>query len=318
MVEPKFRISVDIGGTFTDLVILDESTGSIRTLKVSSTPRDPSEAVLKAVRRARDELGLDLGRVSQFTHASTVGSNALLEGRGARTALITTDGFKDILEIQRHKHYRLFDLSYRKIQPLVPAWWAIGVPERIDSSGAVLKALDEAALAAALRFLAGEGIEALAICFLFSFKNPTHEQRAAAIAKEILPNCFVTCSSDIFPQFREYERASTTVVNVYLGPRVAKYLQRMGEELDRVGVKVPLHLMQSNGGVISWMEASRMPCRVVESGPAAGVIAAAHFGKLARRKNLISFDVGGTTAKAGLIENGEVRQTAGQEVGAPA
>lgn len=316
MVKPGFRISVDIGGTFTDLVILDESASRIQTLKVPSTPRDPSEAVLKAVCRARDELGLDLGRVIQFTHASTIGSNCLLERRGARTALITTDGFKDILEIQRHKRYRLFDLSYRKAPPLVPPWWAIGIPERIDASGAVLKALDEEALTAALRILAADGIEAIAICFLFSFVNPTHEQRAAAIARNILPDCFVTCSSDIFPQFREYERASTAVVNAYLGPRVAKYLQRMSEDLDRAGVEVPLHLMQSNGGVISWTEASRMPCRVVESGPAAGVIAAAHFGKLAGRKNLISFDVGGTTAKAGLIENGEVRQTAGQEIGA--
>ena len=316
MAEPRFRLSIDIGGTFTDLVILNESTGGIQTLKVSSTPRDPSEAVLQAVRRARDEFGIDLGRVSQFTHASTVASNSLLEGRGARTALITTEGFRDLLEIQRHKRYRLFDLAYRKIQPLVPARWAVGVPERIDAAGCVLHALDEGALATALRHLAGEAIEALAICFLFSFKNPAHEQRAAAIAREILPGCFVTCSSDVFPQFREYERASTTVVNAYLGPRIANYLQRMSEELRLVGVNVPLQLMQSNGGVISWMEASRMPCRVVESGPAAGVIAAAYFGKLAGRRNLISFDVGGTTAKAGLIENGEVRQAAGQEIGA--
>jgi len=313
---PGYRLSVDIGGTFTDLVILDEATSRIETLKVSSTPADPSEAVLRAVALARDHKGLDLGAVRQFTHASTVASNCILEGQGARTTLVTTDGFKDILEIQRHKRFRLFDLNYRKIEPLVPGRYAFGVPERVDAAGAVVTPLDEEALAAVLRPLRHEGIEALGICFLFSFKNPAHEQRAAAIARDILPGCFVTCSSDIFPQFREYERACTTVVNAYLGPRIGKYLQRMSSELARTGVTAPLHLMQSNGGIISWMEASVMPCRVVESGPAAGVIAAAHFGKVAGRQNLISFDMGGTTAKAGLIEAGEVRQSAGQEVGA--
>ena len=310
-----YRLSVDIGGTFTDLVALDETTGSIRTLKVSSTPRDPSEAVLKAVQRARDEWRLDLGQVSQFTHASTVGSNILLEGRGAKTALLSTEGFRDVLEIQRHKRFRLFDQAYRKIQPLVPRRWALGIPERIDAAGAVLRPLDEKAVADVARFLGEEGVEAIGICFLFSFKNADHEQRTAEIVGKILPDCFITCSSDVYPQFREYERASTTVVNAYLGPRLSRYLQRMSEALTSVGIKVPLHLMQSNGGVISWTEASRMPCRVVESGPAAGAIAAAHFGGLAGRKNLISFDMGGTTAKAGLIENGELRQTAGQEVG---
>ena len=315
MATQSFRVSVDIGGTFTDLVVLDENASSIRSLKVSTTPHDPSEAVLKGVRRLRDELGLDLGQVAHFTHASTIGSNCLLEARGARTALLTTDGFKDLLEIQRHKRYRLFDLAYQKIKPLVPNRRCFGIPGRIDAFGAVLQDLDEQALRAALRELATQDIEALAICFLFSFRNATHEIRAEEIAAEMLPHCFITRSSEIFPQFREYERASTTVVNAYLGPRVATYLRRMSEELSNTGIPVALHLMQSNGGIISWMEASRMPCRVVESGPAAGVIAAAYFGKLAGRKDLISFDMGGTTAKAGLIENGEVRQATGQEVG---
>lgn len=316
MAHETYRVSVDIGGTFTDLVILNEKTNQIQTLKLSSTPRDPAQAVFEAIGRARDELGIDLSRISQFTHASTVASNALLEGRGARTALVTTAGFEDVLEIQRHKRHKLFDLAYRKVQPLVPRRWVIGAKERIDYRGEVLTALDEAALSAELALLAKEGIEALAICLLFSFKNPAHEQRIAALASEILPDCFITCSSDIFPQFREFERASTTCVNATLGPRIGSYLQRMRKHLDDAGIRVPLQLMQSNGGVISWTEASRMPCRVVESGPAAGVIAAAHFGKLIGRNNLISFDMGGTTAKAGLIENGEVRQVAGQEVGA--
>lgn len=316
MGEEKYRLAVDVGGTFTDLVILNENTGHIQTLKVSSTPREPSEAVLNGVRRARDELGLELARVSQFTHATTVCSNIVLQGVGARTGLLATEGFRDLLEIQRHKRYRLFDQAYQKILPLVPRRLAFDVPERIDSSGAVIKPLDEAALAQALRELAAEGIEALGICFLFSFRNASHEKRAGEIAREILPNCFITLSSEIYPQYREYERTSTTVVNAYLGPRVSTYLERMSNALAEVGVGVPLHMMQSNGGIISWTEATLMPCRIVESGPAAGVIAAAHFGKLAGRTNLISFDMGGTTAKAGLIENGEVRQSAGQELGA--
>ncbi|MGZ5090180.1 MAG: hydantoinase/oxoprolinase family protein [Burkholderiales bacterium] len=315
MQDSQYRLAVDVGGTFTDLVILDEASGRIQTLKVSSTPRDPSEAVLNGVQRARGRFDLELARVVQFTHATTVCSNTVLEGRGARTGLLVTDGFRDLLEIQRHKRYRLFDQAYRKTPPLVPRHLTYGIPERIDSQGAVVKALDETALVNAIKSLASQNIEALAICFLFSFRNAAHEKRAGEIARDMLPKCFVTISSDIFPQYREYERTSTTAVNAYLGPRVSTYLQRMSDTLAATGIKVPLHMMQSNGGIISWTEATRMPCRIVESGPAAGVIAAAHFGKLAGRNNLISFDMGGTTAKAGLIENGEVRQSAGQELG---
>jgi len=316
MSSSQYRLAVDVGGTFTDLVILDEANGRMQTLKVSSTPRDPSEAVLNGVQRARDHFNLDLGDVSQFTHATTVCSNTVLEARGARTGLLVTDGFRDLLEIQRHKRYRLFDQAYFKIPPLVPRHLTYGIPERVSAQGEVVKTLDEAALVASLKELELQGIEALGICFLFSFRNSAHEKRAAVIARKMLPKCFVTISSDIFPQYREYERTSTTAVNAYLGPRVSTYLQRMSETLATTGIKVPLHMMQSNGGIISWTEATRMPCRIVESGPAAGVIAAAHFGHLAGRNNIISFDMGGTTAKAGLIENGEVRQSSGQELGA--
>ena len=311
----RVRLAVDVGGTFTDLVMLEESGGRIHTLKVSSTPREPAEAVLNAVELARTRFGLAFAQVSQFTHASTVCSNTVLEGRGARTGLLVTEGFRDILEIQRHKRYRLFDQSYRKIAPLVPRHLVYGIPERIDAQGEVVVPLDEAAVIAAVKALAAQEIEALAICFLFSFRNAAHEKRAGEIARDLLPRAFVTISNEIFPQYREYERASTTVVNAYLGPRVSTYLERMSDTLAATGIGVPLHMMQSNGGIIAWTEATRMPCRIVESGPAAGVIAAAHFGKLLGRSNLISFDMGGTTAKAGLIENGEVRQCGGQELG---
>jgi N-methylhydantoinase A len=309
------RIGVDIGGTFTDLVIHDEATGQLRTLKVSSTPDDPSQAVLTAVRRAHAEFGLDLHSIRQFTHATTIASNTLLQRVGARTALLATEHFRDVLEIQRHKRFHLFDLAYRKITPLVPRHLTVDVPERVDYAGTVLKPLDEDALRASLERLKLEKVEAVAICFLFSFMNPVHEQRAGAIAREMLPGAFITLSSDIYPQYREYERASTTAVNASLGPRVSHYLRAMNDALQQIGVPAPLHLMQSNGGVISWEDAGRMPCRIVESGPAAGVIAAARIGGLAGRNNLIAFDMGGTTAKAGVVEAGVVQQSAGQEVG---
>ncbi len=308
-------MGVDVGGTFTDLVVVNERTGHVSTLKVPSTPSDPSEAVIHALDLAKKDLSFSLQDVSQFTHASTVASNTVLEGSGARTGLLVTEGFRDVLEIQRHKRYELFNLSYRKLAPLVPRRLALGIPERVSAKGEVIRELDEAALRSALSFLAAEGIEALAICFLFSFLNDTHERRAAEIARELLPGCYATISSEIFPQYREYERTSTTVVNAYLGPRVSRYLNRMIAELKMAGLQGPLHIMQSNGGIIRADAAKEAPYRIVESGPAAGVIAAAFFGRLIGSEKLIAFDMGGTTAKAGLIEGGQPRQTLGHEVG---
>jgi len=201
------------------------------------------------------------------------------------------------------------------LPPLVERRLTVGIPERIDAQGEIVAKLDEAAVRRALAFLAGEQVEAVAICFLFSFVNDAHERRVAAIAREMLPGAFVSVSSEIYPQYREYERASTTVVNSYLGPRVSRYIDRLSGEAKTLGITAPLQLMQSNGGVIAAREASLCPCRIVESGPAAGVIAAAYFGALVGRKDVIAFDMGGTTAKAGVIENGEVRLASGQEVG---
>ena len=232
MQQEGFRIGVDIGGTFTDLVVLDERVGEVLTLKVPSTPHDPSQAVLNAVRRLHGEFGIDLSQVTQFTHATTVACNTILEGTGARTGLLVTEGFRDVLQIQRHKRYRLFDLAYKKVAPLVPRHLIHGVPERVDAAGAVVRALDEDVVAGAVEALGREGIEALAICFLFSFRNAAHEQRAAEIARQILPHVFVTISSDVLPQYREYERTSTTAVNGLLGPRMSHYLRNI-ERLAR-------------------------------------------------------------------------------------
>ncbi|MBN8936219.1 MAG: hydantoinase/oxoprolinase family protein [Rhizobiales bacterium] len=310
-----YRLGVDIGGTFTDLVIQSE-TGRIHTLKVPSTPDDPSQAVLNAIGLAAAEgIGVTLSDVSQFIHSTTIASNTILQANGARTGLLVTEGFRDLLDIRRHKRYALFDAAYRKLPPLIERRLTFGIPERIDAQGEVVEPLDEEAVRAALRTLAGEGVEAIAICFLFSFRNNKHEVRAAEIAREMLPDCFISYSSAIYPQYREYERASTAAVNSYLGPNVSRYVDRLSREARRMGVQAPLQLMQSNGGIIAAAQASTFPCRIVESGPAAGVIASNYFGSLVGRRNIIAFDMGGTTAKAGLIENGEVRISPGQEVG---
>ncbi len=228
-----YRLGVDIGGTFTDLVVQDAASGFIRTLKVPSTPHDPSEAVLDAIRHAADrqDLGVDLSAVDQLIHSTTVASNTILQGVGARTGLLVTEGFRDLLEIRRHKRYALFDAAYRKLPPLVERRLTIGIPERIDAQGRGGRAARRAGGARrALRFLAEEEVEAVAICFLFSFLNDAHERRTAEIAREMLPHCFVSASSAIYPQYREYERASTTVVNCYLGPRVSHYIDRLSDE----------------------------------------------------------------------------------------
>src|SRR5450631_144805 len=312
-----YRLGVDIGGTFTDLVIQDAASGLIQTLKVPSTPAYPSEAVLNAIRQAADtnELGIDLSKVTQLIHSTTVASNTILQGVGARTGLLVTEGFRDLLDIRRHKRYTLFDAAYTKVRPLTERKLTIGIPERIGAQGEVVEPLDEDAVRRALRELEAQNVEAIAICFLFSFLNDSHEKRAEDVTREMLPKCFLSRSSVIYPQYREYERASTTVVNSYLGPRVSYYIDRLSAEARATGIDAPLELMQSNGGIIAAAEASVYPCRIVESGPAAGVIAAAYFGSLIGRNNIIAFDMGGTTAKAGLIENGQVRLAAGQEVG---
>ena len=312
-----YRLGVDVGGTFTDLVIQNSETGLIQTVKVPSTPYDPSEAVLNAIRRAADpkECNTDLAQVSQLIHSTTVASNTILQGVGARTGLLVTEGFRDLLEIRRHKRYALFDAKYKKLKPLIDRQLTIGIPERIDAQGKVITALDEQAVRKAVAFLGEQKVEAIAICFLFSFLNGAHEQRVAEIVREMLPDVFVSLSSVVYPQYREYERTSTTAVNCYLGPRVSRYIDRLSSEARKLGVAAPLQLMQSNGGVIAAREASLFPSRIVESGPAAGVIAAAYFGTLVGRNNIMAFDMGGTTAKAGLIENGEVRLSSGQEIG---
>ena len=312
----RYRLGVDIGGTFTDVVLLGDD-GSLRRKKVLSTPDDYARGVVDGAAALLDESGVAAVEVDGVVHATTVASNAVLEGKGARTALITTEGFRDVLEMRRLRIPVLYDLQYVKPAPLVPRRRRFEVPERVGPNGDVRIPLDEAAVARAAEAIAADGVEALAICMLHSYANPDHERRTAEIVREIVgDHLFITCSADILPEIREYERTSTAVVNAYLGPAVRGYLSSLVEGLRLAGLTAPLQVMQSSGGIMSPEAAIRRPASLLESGPAAGVVACAHLAEMAGEDNIISLDMGGTTAKAAILEDRRPVKTTEYEVGA--
>lgn len=314
----RYRLGIDIGGTFTDATLINEGTGEIRVGKVPSTPEDPSIGFMKATDRMLREASVSPEEVEYVVHGTTVATNAIIEKKVAPTGFITTDGFRDLLEIQRQIRPTLYDLHFEKPRPLVPRYLCFGIPERLDAQGRVLTPLDENALAEAVEQLKRENVAAVAVCFLHSYVNPTHEKRAGEILREIFPDAIVSLSSDVAPEFREYFRASTTVINACIRPIVARYLRRIEDRLREKGTAAALLVMQSSGGVFTFASASEKPVFMVESGPAAGVIAATYFGTALGHPDVISFDMGGTTAKAGLIQNGTPRVTKEYEVGTAA
>ncbi len=314
----KYRLGVDIGGTFTDATLINETTGEIRVGKVPSTPKDPSLGFLEATHRMLRQAGVSPDEVEYVVHGTTVATNAIIEGKVARTGFITTDGFRDLLEIQRQIRPTLYDLLFEKPRPLVPRYLCFGVPERLDAQGKVLTPLNEGVVRGVAERLRQEGVESIAICFLHSYVNPSHEKRAGEILREVFPNAVVSLSSEVAPEFREYFRASTTVINACIRPVVGRYLQSIEARLRAEGLKAELLVMQSNGGVFTFAAAGEKPVFMVESGPAAGVIAATHLGTTLGHRDIISFDMGGTTAKAGLIQNGTPRVSKDYEVGADA
>lgn len=301
------RVGVDSGGTFTDVCIFDQSSGEILVWKVPSTPHDPSEGIATSIEQALREAknaGNSNCKVSYFGHGTTVGTNALLTGRGAETGLITTEGFRDVLEIGRQKRPDLYDLQTTKPPVLVSRDKRLEVNERILFDGSVETPLDEDDVRKAIRRLKEEKIGAVAICTLFSFLDPRHEARIREIVEEEYPEVFISVSHEIAPEFREYERFSTTVVNAYLGPIMSAYLNKLAPRLEAIGVDAKPHLTQSNGGVISCDTAKMQPVRTVLSGPAAGVMAAVQIGELTGNNNLITFDMGGTSSDVSLIDHG--------------
>jgi N-methylhydantoinase A len=308
-----FRAGVDIGGTFTDIVLLDDN-GERYTKKVSSTVDDYARAIVDGLSELLAEIGG--GRIVELLHGTTVASNAILEHKGAKTGLITTRGFRDVLEIRNLRMPRLYDMSWTKPPPLVERRWRVEVDERINAQGGIDRPLDEASVERAAAFLVAEGVEAIAVCLLHSYLNPAHERRVKEIVTRLAPATTLCVSAEVLPVINEYERTSTTVINAYVRPIVERYLSRLIGEAQRIGIEVPLLLMQSNGGLTTAKAAAVTPMHIIESGPAAGVVGVQALMRRIGVKNAISFDMGGTTAKASLIENGEVTRAAEYQVGA--
>jgi N-methylhydantoinase A len=301
------RVGVDAGGTFTDVCLVDDATGRIAVWKVASTPDDPSRGIACGVREGLAQGGAAAAGISYFGHGTTVGTNALIQHRGAKTGLITTDGFRDLLEIGRQKRPELYDLQADKPPVLVTRDLRLEVPERVRHDGSVEVPLDEAAFRVAARRLRDAGVAAVAVCFLYSFLRTDHESTARRILAEEFPAGFVSVSHEVAPEFREFERMSTTVVNAYLGPVMHAYIERLSGRLRELGVRATPHLTQSNGGVISFAQAARLPVRTVLSGPATGVVGAQQVARLAGFSELITFDMGGTSTDVALLSNGQCR-----------
>jgi N-methylhydantoinase A len=299
------RIGVDIGGTFTDLVLLD-AAGTCFSRKVPSTPADPAEAVITGVARILEDAGLRPADVAEVLHGTTVGSNTLLQKVGARTGLITTRGFRDVLEIGRIRTPDMFDLTWDKPLPLVRRQLRREVDERIDARGNVLKAIDQDEVARVGAELVALGVQSIAICFINSYRNPGHELMAERVLRQRFPDVPVTTSISVLPEQREYERTSTAVVNAYVLPMMATYLRRLRLGLQRIGVTAPLLVGNSNGGLSAIDVAEAKPVFFISSGRSAGVVGAARLGETLKRSELIVFDMGGTTASASLVQAGEI------------
>jgi N-methylhydantoinase A len=315
MAPAGYRLGVDIGGTFTDVVLLG-SDGTMHTRKVLSTPDDYAQGVIDGAVSLLEAAGIAPGEVKGVVHATTVASNTVLEGRGARTALITTEGFRDVLEMRRLRIPVMYDLQYDKPSPLVPRRRRLEIAERMGPRGEVWRGLDAPSVHIAADLIRRDDVDAVAICLLHSYANPDHEHEVAELVRGVVgDDVYLTCSADILPEIREYERTSTAVVNAYLGPAVSHYVRSLTSKLVAAGITAPLEIMQSAGGTMSPAAAVRRPAYLVESGPAAGVIACAHLARLTDRPNVISFDMGGTTAKAAMLENGEPVRTTEYEIG---
>jgi len=298
----SLRVAVDIGGTFTDLACFDEKTGRVTLAKVPSTPPAFDAGVLKAISSA----GISVKDVTLLVHGTTVVINAITQRRGARTGLLTTRGMRDVLEIARGNRPDIYNLRYRKPEPFVPRHLRLEVRERLDARGNVLEEMSDDEVRAAARLFRTENVEAVAVCFLHAYANPDHERRAGAILAEELPTTFVSLSHEVTREFREYERSSTTVLNGYVGPVAGRYLTTLEEKVADVGIPGKCFVMGSNGGISSIGRGRRLPINLIESGPAGGVIGAAVLGRELGFENLITLDVGGTTAKCSLIDRGTV------------
>ncbi|HSU07336.1 MAG TPA: hydantoinase/oxoprolinase family protein, partial [Acetobacteraceae bacterium] len=301
----SISLGIDIGGTFTDLVALDHCSGRAAIWKESTTPDDPARGAINGIRHLLAAARIEAGSIGRVVHATTLFTNALIERKGALTGLLTTAGFADVLEIERERKYELYDLAIEMPPPLVPRHLRREVRERMTPEGDVEIPLDiEGALHQA-EFLLASGVRSVAIAFLHAYANPSHERAAEAAIARRFPELLISTSSDIAPEIREYPRTSTTVANAYVRPMADAYLSRLEIALGGLGIPGNLLLMLSNGGLTHVAEAARRPVQLLESGPAAGALAGALFGRNAGFDRVLAFDMGGTTAKLAIVENGE-------------
>ncbi|MBI4320553.1 MAG: hydantoinase/oxoprolinase family protein [Chloroflexi bacterium] len=300
-----YELCFDVGGTFTDITLLDETTGDVAVAKVLTTPEEPAIGVSAGIQELMAQIGIRGEAISRPVRgATTLITNCLIERKGKKTALITTRGFRDLIEIGREWRYDIYDLFLKMPPPLVPRYLRKGITERMDKTGKVIQELDIDGLRGTLADLKREDVESLAICFLHSYVNPAHEGKARAVAKEIMPEVEVSISSEVVPEIGEYERSSTVVANAYVLHIARAHFAALDEVLEDVGITRGLYLMHSGGGVVTADAARRFPVRLVESGPAAGAMAGVFYGKLTGIRNLVTFDMGGTTAKIALISDG--------------
>jgi N-methylhydantoinase A len=309
-----YRLGIDVGGTFTDLVLHDDASGRLVVEKVPSVPSDPSEGILAGVRRILATAGISPGDVDYLAHGTTVATNTLLQRNGARTALVTTQGFRDLLEIARQRRPSLYDLHVAKPSVLVPRALRREVAERVMADGSIRTALDPADVDAALAAFDGESIEALAVCFLYSFLHPDHERAVVERARRRFPSLAISASHEVLPEFREYERLSTTVANAYLTPRMAAYVRAFRQRVEQLGIAATPYVNQSNGGTISVDEAARTPVRTVLSGPSAGVAGAAWLAARAGLPCIATFDMGGTSTDVSFVEGARPRLAFEREI----
>ncbi len=299
-----YRIGFDIGGTFTDFVLLDDDAGAIHLHKVLTTAHDPAEGALVGLAELCKRVAIGLADVGTLVHGTTLVTNAIIERTGAATALLTTRGFRDILEMGKEQRYDIYDLFLRFPPPLVPRRWRVELDERISRDGEVLTPLDPAQVRKTARRLRSQGVESVAIAFLHAYKNAEHEQAALAAVREACPGLSVSLSSEVVPEIREWERMCTTVCNAYVQPLVDRYLRRLETALAEQGFAGRFYLMQSSGGTATAETARRFPIRLLESGPAGGALVTAFFGERLGRADLVAFDMGGTTAKICLVRGG--------------
>ncbi len=309
-----FELGFDIGGTFTDFALSDSTRGELKIFKVLTTPHQPEVGALDGMRAFLEASDLSPAQLLNLFHATTLAANTLIEHKGALVGLLTTAGFRDILEMRSEQRYAIYDLFLQYPPPLSPRYLRRGIRERIDRDGQILKTVNEDDVRQAIEDFKKEGVEAIAIACLHAYRNPTNEQRIAALVRDLWPDIPVTLSSDIAPEIREYERTSTTVANAYVLPLMSSYLQTLHDQLAAGGFGGNFYLMLSSGSTALVSASAQQPIRLVESGPAAGAIAAAYYGKLAGHSHLISFDMGGTTAKVALIHKGQPTVASNSEV----